>query len=120
MEGISLNQYISNYREIVLKLKGIDEFDVLRGFMRGLHSNYEAYVEPKTSKDWAKALQFAQIYDDIGHRSKGVFKKGKEKEPFSLKRKFFKTKKGGTRVSESFRGQGGCWKKKSCLRKPKN
>ena len=37
---------------------------------------------------------------------KGVFRKGKEKEPFSLKRKFFKTKKGGTWVSESFRGQG--------------
>ena len=26
MEGISLNKYISKYRELVLKLKGIDEF----------------------------------------------------------------------------------------------
>ena len=41
MKGISLNQYISNYREIVLKLKGIDEFQVLRGFMRGLHPKKE-------------------------------------------------------------------------------
>ena len=56
MEGISLNQYISNFIEIVLKLKGIDEFQVLRGFMRGLHPDYEAYVEPK---DLAEVLKFA-------------------------------------------------------------
>ena len=47
MEGISLNQYISNYKEIVLKLKGMNEFQVLRGFMKGLHLDYESYVEPK-------------------------------------------------------------------------
>ena len=70
--------------------------------MRGLNPNYEAYVEPKQPKDLAKALKFAQIYDNIGRRSKGVFRKGKEKEPFFLKRKFFKIEKGGTGVSESF------------------
>ena len=107
MEDISLNQYISNYREIVLKLKGINKFQVLRGFMRGLNPNYEVYVEPKQPKDLGEALKFAQIYDNIGCRSKGAFGKGKEKERFSLKRKFFKTKKGDIGVSESFRGQGG-------------
>ena len=113
MEGISLNQYISDYREIVLKLKGIDEFQILRGFMRGLHPDYEAYVEPKQPKDLAEALKFAQIYDDISRRSKGTFGKAKEKEPFALKkRKFFKAEKGGSETSESFRGQGGRWKKK--------
>lgn len=69
MEGISLNQYISNYREIVLKLKGIDEFQILRGFMRGLHPNYKAYVEQKQPTDLAEALKFAQIYDDQRERS---------------------------------------------------
>ena len=75
--------------------------------MRDLHLNYEAYVESKQPKDLAKTLKFTHIYDNIGHRSKRVFKKGKEKEPFSLKRKFFEIAKGGTRVSESFRGGQG-------------
>ena len=92
----------------------------MRGFIKGLHPDYEAYVAPKQPKDLAKALKFTQIYDNIGHRLKGAFKKGKEKVSFSLKRKFFNTEKEGTRVSESFRGQGGCWKKKPRLGKPKN
>ena len=120
MEGISLNQYISNYREIMLKLKGIYEFQVFRGLMRGLHPDYEAYVEPKQLKDLTEALKFAKIYDNIGRRSKGALGKDKEKEQFSLKRKFFKAKKGGIGVSESFRGQGGQWKKIPHPRKPKN
>ena len=102
MEGISLNQYISNYKEIVLKLKGINEFQVLRHFMRGLHLDYEAYVEPKQSKDWVEALKFAQIYDDIGCRLKGAFGKGKEKEPFSLKRKFLKKKEESSLVAQIY------------------
>ena len=47
MEGISLNQYICNYQEIVLKLKGIDEFQVLRGFIKGFHLDYKVYVKSK-------------------------------------------------------------------------
>ena len=48
--------------------------------MRGLHPYYKAYVEPKQPKDFAKALKFAQIYDDIVHRSKGDFGKGGRKK----------------------------------------
>ena len=73
MEGISLNQYISSYQEIVFNLKGIEEFQVLRG----RYPDYEAYIEPNQPKDLVEALKFAQIYDDIGHRSKGAFAKGK-------------------------------------------
>ena len=57
--------------------------------MRGLHLDYEAYVETKKPKDLDKALKFAQIYDDIGRRLKGSFGKGKEKGKFSMKRRFF-------------------------------
>ena len=89
----------------MLKLKGIDEFQILRGFMRGLNPDYEAFVEPKQPKDLVEALKYAQIYDDIDCRSKGAFGKAKEKEPFTLKRKFFKADKGGSGSSESFRGQ---------------
>ena len=69
----------------------------------------------------AEALKYAQIYDDIGRRSKGAFRKAKEKEPFILKRKFFKADKGGLGSSESFfRGQGARWKNKPRLGKPKS
>ena len=81
--------------------------------MRGLHPNYDAYVELKHLNNLVEALKFAQIYDDIGHRSKGAFRKGKEKRLFFLKRKFSKIEKGDTRVSEFFKGKGGHWKKKS-------
>ena len=120
MEGISLNQYISNYREIIMKLKGIDEFQILRGFMRDLSPDYEAYVEPKQPKDLAEALKYAQIYDDITRRSKGVSRKGKEKESFGLERKFFKSDKESGNSSEFTKGQGGRWKKKPRQGKPKN
>ena len=63
----------------------------------------------------AEALKFAQIYDNISHRSKGAFGKGKEKDKYSAKRKFFKEKGG---LSESFKGQGVHWKKKLCPKKP--
>ena len=88
--------------------------------MRGLNPDYEAFVEPKQPKDLAEALKYAQIYDDIGRRSKEAFGKAKEKEPFTLKRKFFKADKGGLGLSESFRGQGGRWKKKPRPGKPKS
>ena len=54
--------------------------------MRGLHPDYEAYVEPKQPKDLAEALRFVQIFDDIGRWSKGGFGKGEEKEKFSTKK----------------------------------
>ena len=88
--------------------------------MRDLNLDYEAYVESKQSKALAEALKFAQIFDDIGCRSKGGFGKGKEKEKFLMKRKFFKENKGGTGLSESYKGQGGRWRKKPRPRKPKS
>ena len=103
-----------------MKLKGIDEFQILQGFMRGLYPHYEVYVEPKRPKDLAEALKFAQIFDDIGRRSKGGFGKGKEKEKFLTKRKLFKENKGGAGLSNSYKGQGGWWRNKPHPRKPKS
>ena len=64
----------------MLKLKVIGEFKVLRGLMRDLHLNYEAYVESKQPKDLIEIVKYAHIYDDITHRSKVVFKKEKKKK----------------------------------------
>ena len=68
MEHKSLTQYISDYREIVLKLKGIDEFQTLRGFKRGLTNEYLEYIEPLQPRDLSEAIKYAQIYDDIKRR----------------------------------------------------
>lgn len=35
-----LIQYISNYREAILKLEGLDEFQKLRVVLRGLSADY--------------------------------------------------------------------------------
>lgn len=45
MQGKSLTQYLSNYKEIILKLKGIDKFQMLQGFKRGMTDDYLEYVE---------------------------------------------------------------------------
>lgn len=36
MEGLTLTQYISKYRSVILKLDGLDDFQKVRGFIRGL------------------------------------------------------------------------------------
>ena len=51
---------------------------------------------------------------------KGGFGKGKEKNKFLMKKKFFKENKGGAGLSESYKGQGGRWRKRPCLGKPKS
>ena len=38
--GHTLTQYISKYREAILKLEGLDEFQKLRGFLQGLDADY--------------------------------------------------------------------------------
>ena len=40
MEGLTLTQYVSKYREVILKLEGLDDFQKVRGFVRGLDKEY--------------------------------------------------------------------------------
>lgn len=113
MENKSLTQYISNYREIVLKLKGIDAFQTLRGFKRGLKDDYLEYVEPLQPKDLAEAIQYAQIFDDIKRRSaRGGSSRAEssEKRRSCLKRKGFRSEKQGDKTDQE--GHGGHWSKK--------
>ena len=65
----TLNQYISNYREAVLKLKGIDEFQKIRGFVRDLKDTYKVDVKRNSPKTFEEAIKFAQIYDDTTEKS---------------------------------------------------
>ena len=68
MEHKSLTLYIFYYREIVLKSKGIDEFQTLRGFKRGLTNEYLEYTEPLHPRDLSEAIKYVQIFDDIKRR----------------------------------------------------
>ena len=36
MEGLTLSQYASTYPEVILKLEGLDDFQKVLGFVRGL------------------------------------------------------------------------------------
>ena len=63
MDNLTLTQYISKYREISLKLEGLDDFQCVRGFIRGLNK-YNAKVKteyPKTLEEAIKALKSLMI-----------------------------------------------------------
>ena len=64
MGCLSLTQYISKYREPILKLDNTDNFIKIRGFLCGLSKEYRLKVKtqyPKTPEDTIKS---AYIYDD--------------------------------------------------------
>ena len=41
MDNATLAQYISKYRELILRLDGLDNFQKVRGFIRGLDKDYQ-------------------------------------------------------------------------------
>lgn len=98
MEGKALNQYILNYREIVLKLIGIDEFLILRGFMEASIPTRRRTLSQSSQNIWLKRSNTLRSMMSL------IVDQAKEKESFNLKRKFFKADKGGLGSNESFRG----------------
>ena len=64
MENLTLIQYISKYRATILKLEGLDDFQKVRGFIRGLHKDYQAKVRTQYPKTLEEAIKSAQIFDD--------------------------------------------------------
>ena len=45
MEGLTLNQYISKYCEIILKFEGLDDFQNVHSFLCGLDKEYKTKVK---------------------------------------------------------------------------
>ena len=107
--GRPLLTYIAEYREIILKLQGIDDFHKTRGFVRGLDRHFKREVKRSAPKTLEEAIKFAQIYEDNTRLTAanstqtepksteaGVsrpFLKGKRKLPFSKEGKpLFKKK----------------------------
>ena len=67
MDTINLTQYISKYRQIILKLEGIDMFKEVHDFLRGLHHDYKTKVKTQNSKILEDATKNAQTFDDNIH-----------------------------------------------------
>ena len=59
MENLTLTQYISKYREISLKLEGLDDFQCVRGFIRGLNNKYKAKLKTQYPKTLEEAIKSA-------------------------------------------------------------
>ena len=58
MEGLTLTQYVSKYRDVILKLEGLDDFQKCRGFVRGLDKEYRIKVKtqnPMTLEEVVKS-----------------------------------------------------------------
>ena len=64
MKNLTLTQYISKYCEISLKLKGLNDFQHVRGFIQGLNNEYKAEVKTQYPKTLDEAIKSAQIFDD--------------------------------------------------------
>ena len=64
MGNRSLIEYISKYREIILKLNDLNEFQKKRGFVRGLQDYYRLHVKSHYLKTLDEAIKHAQTFDD--------------------------------------------------------
>ena len=77
MGKLSLTQYISKYRSVILKLEGLDEYQKVRGFIRGLHADYKAKVKTQYPKTLEAAIQDAQVFDDTSEKHPHAFAQNK-------------------------------------------
>ena len=64
MGNLSLTQYISKYRGVILKLDGLDKFQKVRGFIWGLTKDIKKMVKSQYPKTLDKAIKDAQVYDN--------------------------------------------------------
>ena len=65
MTGMSLTQYISTYREIILKLDNSDDFHKMRAFIRGLDAEYTLHVRIGGPKNFEETtVKQSQTFDD--------------------------------------------------------
>ncbi|MCO5591548.1 hypothetical protein L7F22_045534 [Adiantum nelumboides] len=106
MDKLTLTQYISKYCEIILKLEGLDDFQKVRGFLRGLNDEYKTKVKTQYPKTLEDAIKSAQIFDDSLDKASSMsawgksalegssFKNGKRKSDSTSKEDGFKKPKG--------------------------
>ena len=69
---LTLTQYISKYREIILKLEGLDDFQKVRGFLWGLNDEYKTKVKTQYPKTLEDAIKSAHIFDDSLDKASSV------------------------------------------------
>ena len=99
MGNLTFTHYISKYRGVILKLEGLDDFQKVRGFIRGLHRDYKAKVKTQYPKTLEDAIKDAQIYDDTNEKTIHTFAQEKtnvhkkRKAPFAPRHKGDSAKK---------------------------
>ena len=58
---MNCTQYISKYRQIILKLEGIDKFQKVCGFLCELHHDYKTKIKMQNSKTMNDAIKSVQV-----------------------------------------------------------
>ncbi|KAJ7514789.1 hypothetical protein O6H91_23G059000 [Diphasiastrum complanatum] len=100
MENRTLTQYLSNFREAMLRLS-INDYQKRRGFLKGLVMEFGKEVMPRQPQTFKEAVKYAQMYDNLLEKdckgksaitepSETTTSKGKSK---LSKNKFVKAKK---------------------------
>ena len=64
MGNLTLTQYISKYRSVILKLEGLNNFQKVCGFICKLDKDYKAKVKLQYPKTLEQAIRDAQVYDN--------------------------------------------------------
>ena len=70
---LHLTNTFQKYREVILKLDGLDDFQRVWDFIRGLDKDFQAKVKTQYPKTLEDAIKSALIFDDALDR-KGALK----------------------------------------------
>ena len=107
------------YRDIILKLDGLDDFQQVRGFLSGLNPDIQRNVESKDPKTLEEAIKQAHIYADPSddHDTEKTLHSSQHTQPFhSSSKPFFNKKRKtlhGTHTSTHMGTQDATKKQKS-------
>ena len=77
MGSLTLTKYIFKYRSVILKLDGLDNFQKVRRFFRGLNKDYKSKLKSQYPKTLEQAIKDAQVYDDNTNKPSHAHAQGK-------------------------------------------
>ena len=77
MGNLTLTQYISKYHSVILELDGLDNFQKVHRFIRGLNKDYKAKMKSQYPKTLEQAIKDAQAYDNNTDKPSHAHAQGK-------------------------------------------
>ena len=87
MGNLTLTQYISKYRSVIIKLEGLDNFQKFHEFIRGLNKDYKTKVKSQYPKTLEQARKDAQVYDDNTDKPPPAHAQGKNNASYNTNKK---------------------------------